>query len=175
MPLVHVHKEADLNFWLNLAALCSIPGHGDIKEWLHRGMLPLQPPWGLLGALPAAGMELGRGSTHLPAASRSSPPGPRRGSAGEEGQGWCCAPPDGPAAAATGREDPGRRRGPDPSPPGLATGSAHLSSAVTDTGRDESALSIVTCTQNRAKPCSSPGLRVQVSQERLLNHWELVV
>lgn len=131
-----------------------------------------------------------RGDPWVPAHSRDGagpwqhpPPGcqpqftpwPQAGLRRGGGAGLVLCPAGRTRGSLTAREAPGRRRGPDPSPPGLATGSAHLSSAVTDTGRDESALSIVTCTQNRAKPCSSPGLRVQVSQERLLNHWELVV
>lgn len=133
------------------------------KGRLHGGTLPLKPPWGLAGALLAAGDGAQHShNTHLPApiCQMKFTPSPRTGLRQQEGaragthavtrgpDPWLLMPVErlqvGFAAPA---------RGPKPSPAGLVTGSAHLSSPATDTGRDDSALSIVICTQNRAEPC----------------------
>lgn len=128
LPLVHAHKEVELNFWLDLEGLCSLPGHGDIKEWLHRGMLPLEPR-GAPGC-PAHSRDGAGQCQHLllscqlhftpcPTAGSAGDKGQGWGRAGEAlglGQGWGCVRAT--AAAATSSEAPARPRA-------LATGSAH--------------------------------------------------
>lgn len=87
---------------------------------------------------------------------RSQPPAeihpiaPRWARTARRGRSWCLWA--GFATADTSREAPGWLHGPEPLPAGLVTGSARLSSPATDTGRDDSALSIVICTQNSALP-----------------------
>lgn len=124
-------------------------------------MLPSKPLRELMGALSTA-RDRAQPRTHLPAPSRQQKfiPSPctglRQSEGARAGTPAVTHVPDLWLLTLVVRLHVGFMPPADSTKPpsvGSVTVSAHLSSPVTDIGRDDSVLSIVICTQNRAEPC----------------------